>query len=229
MSHGPSTLTVSVSEAQRLESETRTRLLKAQKLSLIVDLDQTIVHATVDPTVGEWMSDPNNPNWPALQGVSRFQLNDGPNLPNEGCYYYLKQRSVLAPLSSLMISLPTLPTQPLYDASFLNTKKLSNALVLVCQTSYIPWRISMRCTSIQWGPGHMPMLSVRLLIRQVKSSGIEYWVEMKVAVCLCSFSIVHHLHRLTAVLNNILSPSSCIVHHPRYDPKVNHQAISRRH
>ncbi|WAQ83139.1 hypothetical protein PtA15_3A506 [Puccinia triticina] len=96
MSHGPSTLTVSVSEAQRLESETRTRLLKAQKLSLIVDLDQTIVHATVDPTVGEWMADPSNPNWPALQGVSRFQLNDPPSLSNEGCYYYLKQRPGLA-------------------------------------------------------------------------------------------------------------------------------------
>ncbi|PLW10996.1 hypothetical protein PCASD_23097 [Puccinia coronata f. sp. avenae] len=96
MSHGPSTLTVSVSEAQRLESETRSRLLKAQKLSLIVDLDQTIVHATVDPTVGEWMSDPSNPNWPALQGVSRFQLNDGPNVTNEGCYYYLKQRPGLS-------------------------------------------------------------------------------------------------------------------------------------
>ncbi|KAH9812324.1 hypothetical protein DFH28DRAFT_899239 [Melampsora americana] len=55
MSHGPSTLTVSISEARRLESETRTRLLKDTKLSLIVDLDQTIVHATVDPTVGEWI------------------------------------------------------------------------------------------------------------------------------------------------------------------------------
>ncbi|KAI9627036.1 hypothetical protein KEM48_010080 [Puccinia striiformis f. sp. tritici PST-130] len=59
MSHGPSTLTVSVNEAERLENETRNRLLKAEKLSLIVDLDQTIVHATVDPTVGEWMVDPS--------------------------------------------------------------------------------------------------------------------------------------------------------------------------
>ncbi|KAI8456812.1 hypothetical protein BY996DRAFT_4579133 [Phakopsora pachyrhizi] len=53
MSHGPSTLKVSISEAHRLESETRRRLLDDQKLSLIVDLDQTIVHATVDPTVGD--------------------------------------------------------------------------------------------------------------------------------------------------------------------------------
>lgn len=94
MSHGPSTLTVSILEAQRLESETRRRLLKDEKLSLIVDLDQTIVHATVDPTVGEWMSDPKNPNWSALQGVGRFQLHDGPSVDNSGCYYYLKMRLV---------------------------------------------------------------------------------------------------------------------------------------
>jgi RNA polymerase II subunit A-like phosphatase len=108
-----------VSEAQRLESETRSRLLKAQKLSLIVDLDQTIVHATVDPTVGEWMSDPSNPNWPALQGVCRFQLNDGPNVTNEGCYYYLKQRSVPA------FSLEWLPHPSrcfLFFYIYLNTK-----------------------------------------------------------------------------------------------------------
>lgn len=164
MSHGPSTLTVSVSEAQRLESETRSRLLKAQKLSLIVDLDQTIVHATVDPTVGEWMSDPSNPNWPALQGVSRFQLNDGPNVPNEGCYYYLKQRSVhpQTPHPSLLTpSGLALFLSLSLDASSQILKELSNALVLACQNSSIPWRISMRCTSIPWGPGHMPMLSVR--------------------------------------------------------------------
>ena len=28
-----------------------------RKLSLIVDLDQTIIHTTVDPTVGEWMAE----------------------------------------------------------------------------------------------------------------------------------------------------------------------------
>ncbi|POV95283.1 hypothetical protein PSHT_15746, partial [Puccinia striiformis] len=67
MLHGPSTLTVSVNEAERLENETRNRLSKAGKLSLIVDLDQTIVHETVDPTFVEWMFDPSNPNWKALQ------------------------------------------------------------------------------------------------------------------------------------------------------------------
>ncbi|POW04308.1 hypothetical protein PSTT_10498 [Puccinia striiformis] len=67
MPHGPSTLTISVNEAERLENERGNRLLKAEKFSLIVDLDQTIVHAIVDPTVGEWMVDPSNPNWKALQ------------------------------------------------------------------------------------------------------------------------------------------------------------------
>lgn len=63
-------------EAHRLESATASRLLQAKKLSLIVDLDQTIVHATVDPTVGEWLQDPKNPNYKALEGVQKFKLLD---------------------------------------------------------------------------------------------------------------------------------------------------------
>ncbi|EPQ60326.1 hypothetical protein GLOTRDRAFT_118635 [Gloeophyllum trabeum ATCC 11539] len=54
LAHGP---TVSLEEAQRIERETAEHLLKSRKLSLIVDLDQTIVHATVDPTVGEWIAE----------------------------------------------------------------------------------------------------------------------------------------------------------------------------
>ncbi|EIN13841.1 hypothetical protein PUNSTDRAFT_95201 [Punctularia strigosozonata HHB-11173 SS5] len=54
LANGP---TVSLQEAQRLERETADHLLKSRKLSLIVDLDQTIVHATVDPTVGEWIAE----------------------------------------------------------------------------------------------------------------------------------------------------------------------------
>lgn len=44
-------------EARRLDKQTRDTLLSHRKLSLIVDLDQTIIHTTVDPTVGEWMAD----------------------------------------------------------------------------------------------------------------------------------------------------------------------------
>lgn len=54
LANGP---TVSLEEAQRIERETAQHLIKSRKLSLIVDLDQTIVHATVDPTVGEWITE----------------------------------------------------------------------------------------------------------------------------------------------------------------------------
>ncbi|PFH49674.1 hypothetical protein AMATHDRAFT_147139 [Amanita thiersii Skay4041] len=57
MTHSAFGPTVSLEEAQRIERETADHLLRSRKLSLIVDLDQTIVHATVDPTVGEWISE----------------------------------------------------------------------------------------------------------------------------------------------------------------------------
>lgn len=34
------------------------RLLQAGKLSLVIDLDQTILHATQDQTVEQWFHDP---------------------------------------------------------------------------------------------------------------------------------------------------------------------------
>lgn len=34
------------------------------------------MHATVDPTVGEWLQDPKNPNYKALEGVQKFKLLD---------------------------------------------------------------------------------------------------------------------------------------------------------
>ncbi|KZS91631.1 hypothetical protein SISNIDRAFT_456546 [Sistotremastrum niveocremeum HHB9708] len=93
--------TVSLEEAQRLSDESTAHLLSVRKLSLIVDLDQTIVHATVDPTVGEWIAEGLeyekeeivnastdgargsgrsahkknvNPNWEALKDVRSFKL-----------------------------------------------------------------------------------------------------------------------------------------------------------
>lgn len=102
MTHAANGPTVSLEEAQRIEKETAEHLRKARKLSLIVDLDQTIVHATVDPTVGEWIAegeawearqaerkasqseeesdatavddDEPNPNWEALKDVKKFKL-----------------------------------------------------------------------------------------------------------------------------------------------------------
>lgn len=91
MVHDNTALTISANEASRVEDDTKRRLLANKKLSLVVDLDQTIIHATVDPTVGEWMEDKDNPNYKALSDVRPFQLvEDGPGM--RGCWYYVKLR-----------------------------------------------------------------------------------------------------------------------------------------
>lgn len=91
MTHDNTTLTVSEKEATRVEEDAKRRLLASRRLSLVVDLDQTIIHATVDPTVGEWKEDKNNPNHGALMDVRQFQLiDDGPGM--RGCWYYIKLR-----------------------------------------------------------------------------------------------------------------------------------------
>lgn len=69
MTHSAFGPTVSFEEAQRIERETARQLLQSRKLSLIVDLDQTIVHATVDPTVGEWMAE--GETWEARQATKK--------------------------------------------------------------------------------------------------------------------------------------------------------------
>lgn len=85
MMHDTETVTVSRQEAERLDSEATRRLLNNRKLALIVDLDQTIIHATVDPTVGEWLRDPSNPNFDALKGVGAFRLGlDGKAILEDG-------------------------------------------------------------------------------------------------------------------------------------------------
>jgi len=86
MTHDASELFVSQQEAQRLEKENATRLINQKKLSLILDLDQTIIHATIDPTIGEWQNDPNNPNYEALKDVHHFVL------PDSATVYYIKLR-----------------------------------------------------------------------------------------------------------------------------------------
>lgn len=105
---------INSAEAARLDSESTRYLLSNRKLALIVDLDQTILHATVDPTVGDWKNDPQNPNYSALQSVGMFRLRtDGSAITesttevnesdakedgvkkkqeDEGCWYYVKQR-----------------------------------------------------------------------------------------------------------------------------------------
>ncbi|KAH7327739.1 FCP1-like phosphatase [Stachybotrys elegans] len=97
MTHDQTGLMVSASVAQKAEHETQRRLLRQRKLSLVVDLDQTIIHACIEPTIGEWQRDPNNPNHAAVKDVRSFQLDDGPKgFGANGCTYYIKLRPGLA-------------------------------------------------------------------------------------------------------------------------------------
>jgi RNA polymerase II subunit A C-terminal domain phosphatase len=93
MTHDQTGLMVSQSVAMKAEHDAQKRLLRQRKLSLVVDLDQTIIHACIDPTVGEWQSDPQNPNHGAVKDVRSFQLSDdGPRGLASGCTYYVKMR-----------------------------------------------------------------------------------------------------------------------------------------
>ncbi|KAI3400089.1 hypothetical protein diail_4627 [Diaporthe ilicicola] len=93
MIHDNVKLTVSLDRAAETELLQQKRLLEHRKLSLVVDLDQTIIHACIDPTVGEWQNDPSNPNHQAVKDVQSFQLNDdGLRGMASGCSYYIKMR-----------------------------------------------------------------------------------------------------------------------------------------
>lgn len=95
MAHDTPHLTISKEEASRIDEEAKRRLLSSRKLSLVVDLDQTIIHAAVDPTIAEWQKDKDNPNYDAVKDVRAFQLiDDGPGM--RGCWYYIKLRPGLA-------------------------------------------------------------------------------------------------------------------------------------
>ena len=95
MTHDTAHLTISVEEANRLDDEAKRRLLASRKLSLVVDLDCTIIHAAVDPTIKQWMEDKDDPNHAAVSDVREFQLTD--DVPGiRGCWYYIKFRPGLA-------------------------------------------------------------------------------------------------------------------------------------
>ncbi len=91
MVHNNVSLTVSQDEAAKADDEAKRRLLADKKLSLVVDLDQTIIHATVDPTVGDWQKDEGNPNHNAVKDVRSFLLDDDAR-DKTGCWYYIKLR-----------------------------------------------------------------------------------------------------------------------------------------
>ena len=68
--------------AQDIEKQKAARLLKARKLSLLLDLDQTLVHATVDPSVQVWLDTLKE----APIDIHSFTL---PGIPNR---HYIKLR-----------------------------------------------------------------------------------------------------------------------------------------
>lgn len=101
ISHTDTNLRISRKEARDLDSQIKSRLRKGKKLVLVVDLDQTVIHCGVDPTIGEWKNDPSNPNYETLKDVRSFSLEEepiipllymGPKLPTRKCWYYVKIR-----------------------------------------------------------------------------------------------------------------------------------------
>lgn len=105
MSHDNTGLRISLDEATKIEQSTTENLVADKKLILVVDLDQTVIQATVDPTVGEWQRDPQNPNYPFVKDVRSFSLEEepvvppgwaGPRPPPSKCWYYVKLRPGLA-------------------------------------------------------------------------------------------------------------------------------------
>lgn len=92
MTHDNTALLVSQREAAKAEEHSRDRLLKGRKLSLIVDLDQTVIHTTCERTIAEWQEDPNNPNYDAVKDVKGFQLADDNVAHVAANWYYVKMR-----------------------------------------------------------------------------------------------------------------------------------------
>ncbi|KAL6942619.1 hypothetical protein ACO0QE_003803 [Hanseniaspora vineae] len=76
MSHTNTHIKVSAREARNIANNHMKSLLKQKKLILVVDLDQTVIHCGVDPTIGEWIKDPKNPNYDLLQEVKSFALEE---------------------------------------------------------------------------------------------------------------------------------------------------------
>ncbi|AET39639.1 protein serine/threonine phosphatase Ecym_4610 [Eremothecium cymbalariae DBVPG len=101
MSHTNMNIRISEKQAYTLEKSAQKQLREARKLVLVVDLDQTVIHCGVDPTIGEWSKDPDNPNYESLKDVRSFSLHEepvlppfymGPKPPTRKCWYYVKLR-----------------------------------------------------------------------------------------------------------------------------------------
>ncbi|SCU97254.1 LADA_0H05292g1_1 [Lachancea dasiensis] len=119
MAHNNTNIKVSERQAASIEKYAQKQLRELKKLVLVVDLDQTVIHCGVDPTIQEWSNDRSNPNYDALKNVKSFTLDEdpvlppfymGPRPPPRKCQYYVKLRpglkeffEAIAPLFQLHI------------------------------------------------------------------------------------------------------------------------------
>ncbi|WWC91528.1 uncharacterized protein L201_006474 [Kwoniella dendrophila CBS 6074] len=108
VTHDSMGVTVSKNEAHRLDNLTRDTLLSSRKLSLIVDLDQTIIHTTVDPTVAEWMNEIESYN----NSQIKVQSHSEPILPENPEEAEKDERSTTPPLSPSLEEKSTMTTTP---------------------------------------------------------------------------------------------------------------------
>lgn len=81
-----SSISISQEEAKRLEKETAGRLLKEKRLSLVVDLDQTLVHASMNQEIGQWISQQDHKYHENCKNVHQVRLIDHPMI------HYIKLR-----------------------------------------------------------------------------------------------------------------------------------------
>lgn len=81
MSHDTSALTISLDEAQRIEKISSTQLIQNRKLILVVDLDQTVIQASTETSIGKVMVEPSDPNYESIKDVRSFDLQEEHILP----------------------------------------------------------------------------------------------------------------------------------------------------
>lgn len=101
MSHDTAGLTVSREEAERIETNSTTQLLKSNRLVLVVDLDQTVIHASVSPEIGKWVEDPESPQHEAVKDVKSFVLKER----GQQSWYFVKLRPGLSEFLEQMCKL----------------------------------------------------------------------------------------------------------------------------
>ena len=89
--HNTRDILVTEDMARQLVAKTECELQAQRKLALIIDLDQTVLHASVSPDIADWLEDPTHPNYHRAHGhIHAVRLND-PYQP----IHYIKLRPYL--------------------------------------------------------------------------------------------------------------------------------------